>query len=179
MRFTINLATKPYLDQRRVNQACIVALVLLALLLAVNIGSMSGNIIELRRLGAENAAMDTRLKSRLAGVSEKDYTRMLASIRFHNDIIDRKTFNWLGLLDQVENATPEGIALISLAPDKQGAELKLEGRARGFKAVRSYLERLEDSHAFTDILLLSHRAATGEEKGRGVQFTISCRAVRP
>jgi type IV pilus assembly protein PilN len=177
MRFTINLATRPYLDHRRVKLACIGALTLLTILLVWNAGHICRNLIEMRRLGAESAAMNTRLSGRPAGVSEKDSARMTASIRFHNAIIERKSFNWLDLLDQVENATPEGIALASLVPEKRGAELKLEGRAHGFSSVRSYLEKLEASHAFTDILLLSHRDMAVGEKGRGVQFTISCRAV--
>ncbi|HEX9078429.1 MAG TPA: PilN domain-containing protein, partial [Desulfuromonadaceae bacterium] len=157
MRFTINLATRPYLDQQRVKQACFASLVLLLALLAWNGSRVVGNMGETRHLAAENAAMEARLGSRPAGVSEKEYARQLASIRFFNEIIERRSRNWLGLLDQVENATPDGVTLAALTPEKGGAELKLEGRARNFAAVRSYLERLEDSHDFSDILLLSHR----------------------
>ncbi len=177
MRFTINLATRPYLDQFRVKQACIGSLVLLLALLAWNGSRIARDMGEVSRLAAENAAMEARLGSRPAGVSEKENSRLLASIRFYNEIIERRSRNWLGLLDQVESATPEGVALAALTPEKGGTELKLEGRAKNFGTVRSYLERLEDSHAFDDILLLSHRDLALGEKTRGVQFTISCRAV--
>jgi len=177
MRFTINLVTKPHLDHRRVQQACIGALLLMSALLAWNAFRIIGNAIELRRLGGECTAMESRLATRPTGVSEKEYTRLLASIRFYNDIIDHKSYSWLGLLDQVENATPEGIALVSLVPAKDGAELKLEGRAHSFNVVRSYIEKLEDSHDFANVLLLSNRDLSVGSKDRGVQFSISCRVV--
>jgi len=79
----------------------------------------------------------------------------------------------------LENSTPEGIALVSLAPDTKTGSIKIEGRARNFGHVRSYLDRLEDSKAFTNILLLSHGdIAVGEKKSSGVQFVISCRLVK-
>jgi type IV pilus assembly protein PilN len=177
MRFTINLATRPCLDQQRVKQFCIGSLVLLLALLAWTVVRVARDVMEVRRLAAESAAMEARIVSRPAGVSEKEYGRLLASIRFYNEIIERRSRNWLGLLEQVENATPEGVALVSLTPEKGGAELKLEGRAKNFGSVRSYLEQLEDSRNFSDILLLSHRDLTLGESTRGVQFTISCRTV--
>ena len=177
MRFTINLATRTHLDHRLVKQVCMGAVLFLSALLVWNVISISQNMFELRRLGSERAAMEGRLASRPAGVSEKEYTRLLADIRFHNAIIERKSVDWLGLVEKVENATPEGIALASLAPEKKGGELKLEGYARDFSVVRSYLEKLEDSRAFTHILLLSHHDMVVGERGRGVKFSISCRTV--
>jgi len=177
MRFTINLATRTYLDYRVVNRACIAAIVALLALLAWNVTRVSWNMGELRRLKTESAGFEARLGSHPSGVSEKEYKRMLASIRFYNDVIERKSFNWLGLLEQVEKATPERVALVSLVPEKKGAELKIEGRAKGFADVRRYLEMLDASREFTNILLLSHHDLAVGEKGRGVQFSISCRTV--
>jgi len=177
MRFTINIATRTYLDYRRVNQICITGIVILLALLAWNITRLSWNFGELRRLKAESAVLEGRLNSRPAGVSEKEYTRMKASIRFYNDVIERKSYAWLGLLELLENATPEGIALVSLVPDKKNGELKIDGRAKSFSHVRTYLEKLEDSKTFTDIMLLSHNEVVAGDNAKGVLFKISCRAV--
>jgi len=177
MRFTINIATRAYLDYRRVNQACVVCITLLLALLVWNVTRVSWNIGELRRLKAESAVLEGRLGSRPAGVSEKEYTRMQASIRFYNDVIERKSYAWLGLLELLENTTPEGIALVSLVPDRKGGELKIDGRAKNFGLVRTYMEKLEDSKAFTDIMLLSHNEVAAGENVKGVLFEISCRTV--
>jgi len=177
MRFTLNLATKTYIDQRLVNRVVVVSLVLLLALLVWNVSRFARNMGELDRLAAENAAFEGRLNSRPTGVSEKEYNLLLASIRFYNGVIERKAFSWLALLEQLENSTPEGIALSSFAPEKNSGEFKIEGRAKSFANVKSYLEKMEDSHDFKDILLLSHSDVAFGEKSRGVQFTISCRVV--
>jgi hypothetical protein len=178
MRFTINLATRTHIDPRLVNRAGYIVLALLLLLLAWNINRASWSFGELRRLKTDIASYEKRLNSRPSGVTEKDYTRLLANIKFYNEIIGRKTFNWLGVLDALESATPEGIALSILLPDRKTGEIKIEGDARSFAQVRSYLDKLEDSRSYTAILLLSHANIAMGEKTRGVHFALSCKAVQ-
>jgi type IV pilus assembly protein PilN len=175
MLFSINLATRTYLDQRLLNRVCAVAIAVLVLLLGWNVTRISWNMGEQRRLASEVKALEGSLNTRPGGVSEKDFARQQARIRFFNEIIDRKGTNWLNLLELVENATPEGISLAALTPGKKSGELKLEGRARSFAVVRQYVEKLEGSKSFSDVLLLSHQEMMVGENGRGVQFSISCR----
>lgn len=178
MRFSINLATRTYLDHQLINRVLIIALLVLVMLSSWKVISFCSNMGKQDRLKADIADLEGRLKSRPAGVSDQEYSRQQKSIRFYNEILERKAANWLTLLDQLERATPEGIALASLVPEKKTDILKIEGRARNFGQVRTYLERLTDSKAFTDILLLSHAEVTVGEKGHGVRFTISCRMVK-
>ncbi len=175
MRFTINLATRAYLDHRKINRWFLLAGFLLVSLTAWQVISVSSGVGELNRLNGEIAAMEARLNSAPGGVSDKDFQGLLAQITFFNGIIDRKSYNWLALLDQVERATPEGISLSRLQPGGLSGELKIEGYARSFSQVRAYLERLEDSGAFSQILLLSHRDLEAGERQRGVVFALSCR----
>lgn len=175
MRFTINLATQTYLDKRFLNQVCFGVVVLLVVLLGWNVTRASWNQGDKRRLDAEIVSLEGRLKNKPAGVPEKDFARQQAQIRFYNEIIGRKSMNWLKLLELIENVTPEGIALATITPDKTKAELKLDGRARSFAVIRKYLEKLEESKDFTGVLLLSHKELITGETARGVQFTISCK----
>lgn len=177
MRFTINLATKTYLDYRKINQACVAGLIILAILLAWNVTSISWNLGDLRRTVAENTSLEARLNARPPGVSEKDYSRTMNRIHFYNGIIERKTYNWLELLDQLENVTPAGVALVSLVPDKKDGGLTIEGRTKNFDMLKNYLGNFESSKYFTNVLLLSHHDLAIGEKTRGVQFTLSCRTV--
>jgi len=182
MRFTINLATRPYLDHRLINRIIIVTILLLLALSAWKIVIFCWNLGELERIKAEIASFEGRLSGRQAGIPEKEYKRQLSTISFFNGIIEKKTNNWLVLLDQLEKVTPAGIALVTLAPDTKTGTIKIEGRARKFDYVRLYLDQLEDSKAFNNILLLSHSdIAVGEKKNSGasgVQFVISCRLVK-
>jgi len=177
MRFTINIATRTHIDRKLVNRAGYAVLALLLVLLVWNITRTSWSLGELRRLQADNTSYEQRLSSRPGGVSEKDFTRLLTDIKFYNEIIGRKSYNWLGLLEQLEGSTPEGIALSALMPDRKSGDLKIEGNARSFALVRSYLEKLEDSKVFTSNLLLSHANVAVGEKAKGVHFAISCKAA--
>jgi len=178
MRFTINIATRTHIDRTVVNRAGYVLLAVLVALLAWNVSRASWGVGELRRLKSDIASYENRLTSRPGGVSEKDFTRLLADIKFYNEILDRKSFNWLAMLEQLEGSTPDGIALTALTPDRKTGEMKIEGNARTFSTLRSYIDKLEDSKAYTAILLLSHADISAGEKTRGVHFVLSCKAVR-
>ena len=177
MRFTINIATRTHIDRKQINRAGYAALALLLVLLVWNINRTFSDFGELRRLQAENASFEQRLNSRPRGVSEKDFTGMLADIKLYNEIIGRKSYDWLGMLEQLEMATPDGISLTALVTDRTKGELKIEGHTMNFAKIRSYIEKLEDSKAYTSILLLSHSAVAVGEKAKGVHFTISCKAA--
>jgi type IV pilus assembly protein PilN len=177
MRFTINVATRTHIDRKLVNRAGYAVLALLLLLLVWNISRASWSLGELRRLQKDNTSYEKRLSDRPNGVSEKDFASLLADIRFYNDIIERKSYNWLGLLEQIELVTPEGIALSTLTPDRKTGELKIEGHARNFALIKSYHGKLEDSKVFTFNRLLSHANVVIGEKGKGVKFAISSKAA--
>lgn len=177
MQFTINLATRTYLDRRLVNRVGFGAAAVLLLLLAFNVNRAAWNFGELRRLRTDIHSYEDRLNSRPNGVSEKEYTNLLATIKFYNEIIGRKSFNWLGLLEQLELVTPEGIALSALTPDKKSGILKIEGRAKSFAQIKTYLDQLENSKVFTSILLLSHSDVAVGERTKGVLFSITCKAA--
>jgi type IV pilus assembly protein PilN len=174
MRFTINLATQSYLDKRLLNQVCFCVIALLVLLLGWNVMRASWNQGEKRKLNEEIFVFEGRLNNKPGGVPEKDFTRQQAQISFYNEIVDRKSINWLQLLELIESVTPEGIAMSAVTPGKKKGELELEGRARSFGVIRQYLEKVEASQNFTNVLLLSHQELMVGETGRGVQFKISC-----
>lgn len=175
MRFTINLATRTILDQRRIDRACVAAVVVLAFLLVGAILLFSWNYGELRRLDAEAGEMKKQLTRPLPKIPEKDQARILEDITFYNEIIKRKAYGWLGFLEKLETATPNGIALTLLSPDKEKGNLTLQGWARNFKAIEEYLSLLEDSENFDDVLLLSHEKDELWEQAKGVRFSLSCR----
>ncbi|MDA8430699.1 MAG: PilN domain-containing protein [Geobacteraceae bacterium] len=177
MYFTINLATRTYLDRRLVNRLGAGICVVLLLMLAWNVNRAAWNLGELRRLRTDISSYENRLRSRPNGVSEKEYANLLGNISFYNEIIGRKTYNWMGLLEHLENTLPDGIALSLISPDMKSGEIKIEGRAKNFAQIRSYLDKLEDSKAFTSILLLSNSTIAVGERTKGVQFSISCKAA--
>jgi type IV pilus assembly protein PilN len=178
MRIAINLATRTIYDSRLVSRLCMVAVVLLAVLLAWNFLRFARNLGEMRRLDSEISAADKRLRSAPPGISEQEHAAIKQGVSFFNAIINRKTYGWLAFLERLENVTPDGVTLSLLSPDKRDDIIKIEGLARNFRALENFLEMLEDSGAFHDVLLLSHKNEEFWEQARGVRFSISCKVNR-
>lgn len=177
MRFSINLATRTYLDHRLLNFFALCAIAFLLAILGWNVTRVASNMGEKSRLQAEIVAIQARLGTKPGGISQTEFSHQKARIRFYNEIIERKSINWLNLLESFESVTPEGISMSSLSTDKKQEEWKLDGRARTFKSVQQYLEKLETSKHFSNILLLSHQNITTGESAHGVQFSISCKVL--
>ncbi len=177
MRFTINLATRTYLDHRVINRFAYIFIAALVVFAVWSVIRMSSNMGELGRLSADISEIQSKLGARPNGITEADFSRQKSRIRFYNEIIERKGTNWLSLLELFENVTPEGLSLTSLSLEKKPDQWKLEGRARSFKVVQQYLEKLESSKNFTNVLLLSHQNMVIGERGRGVQFAITCKVL--
>lgn len=174
MRFTINLATRTYLDHSLLNRLGYCAIAVLLAITGWNVNRVSSNMGEQTRLDAEITVIQGRLGTKPGNISENEFSRQKTSIRFYNEIIERKSLNWLSMLESIENITPEGISLSSLTQDKKLDEWKLDGHARSFKSVQHYLEKLEASKNFSNVLLLSHQNMVAGENVRGVQFSITC-----
>lgn len=177
MRYSINFATRTHIDHRMLNRAGFGVIAVLLIMAGWNISRVSSNMGEQSRLNADIAALQVRVGIKSGGPGQYELNRQKAHVRFYNEIIERKSTNWLKLLDVLENATPAGISLSSLSPKKDMNEWTLTGNARSFKAVEQYLEQLESSKNFSDILLLSHTTMDKKEKSSGVQFVVSCKVL--
>lgn len=178
MRFNINLATRTIYDHRLVSRLCTVTIVVLSALLVLNVFRFSWNLGEMRRLDAEISAAEKRLQSAPPGISEQEHAAVRQGATFFNEIIMRKTYGWLAFLEELENVTPEGVSLTLLSPDKADGIIKIEGLARNFRALESFLEMLEDSGYFHEVLLLSHKNEDLWEQAKGLRFSISCKVNR-
>ncbi len=177
MNFTINLATRTYLDHRVINRVAYSSIALLLVLAAWNIYRVSSAMGEKNFLSSEIAAIEGRLSAKPSGISDSDFTRQKGRVRFYNTIIERKSKNWLAVLELFENATPEGISLSLLSMGKASEEWKLEGHARSFKTVRQYLEKLEAAKGLSEVTLLSHQNMGEGDKAQGVKFAFTCKVL--
>lgn len=178
MRFNINLATRTIYDLRLVSRILTVTVVVLTSLLVWNIFRFSWNLGEMRRLDSEISTADKRLQSAPPGISEQEHASVKQGATFFNEIIKRKSYGWLAFLEELENVTPDGVSLTLLSPDKTDGIIKIEGLARNFRDLESFLEKLEDSGYFHEVLLLSHKNEELWEQAKGLRFSISCKVIR-
>jgi type IV pilus assembly protein PilN len=177
MRLTINLATRIYLNMRRLNIFMAAALALMGALLLFNLYLIATGLIEKGRMKREIAEIEGKAKNeKSAEIPAKEYQALIDRIRFANGIIERKTFDWLSLLDKLEGVVPDGVAITSVQPSPKEGDLKLSGVARNFGALRKLVENLEESGVFTGVYLVSQSDVQGPQGEKGTGFNISCKA---
>jgi type IV pilus assembly protein PilN len=177
MKFTINLATKVYIDMIRLRVFLSASLVIMVALLYFNIITLSGNITESDRISKDITAQDAKFKSASRGVSEKEYQALLGKISFANSLIDKKSYNWLSLLDNLELVVPDGLAITSIEPELNGHGLRLAGVARSFSKLQAFMEHLEGSSFFSDVYLSSQSDKKLKDNSQVINFIVSCKVA--
>lgn len=172
MLHRINLATRTYLDRRKFNTIAGIACVVLILLLFFNITMVAGNAGKLSRMGKEIGLLSGK---DTGSVPQKDYQEIVSRIKFANEIIAMKTFNWMSLLDALEAVVPDGVAISGVNPKPKTGDLGLSGAARSFTGLQQLMENLESSSYFRDIYLMSQSEISVGETQKGISFSINCK----
>lgn len=175
MQFKTNLATRSYINTRQLNLVVSVLIAFLLLWVSLNVKDIAYNIGETKRLTKDITALDTKFKATSKGVSEKEYGVLLTKINFANAIIEKKSFNWVDLLDKLETVMPEGVALSAIEPDPKKQLLKLSGVATNFNNVRQLFENLEASNFFTNVFLENQAEIKVGQSQKGISFAITCK----
>jgi len=176
MRFDINLATRRYVNTGQLNLIIVVALVLLIGACGSILYTITAASSEIRRLDAELGGQVNK-EGMGKAVPAQEYQALLGKIKFANSIITRKSYDWLALLNRLEEVVPDGIALTSVDPDPKGVDLKVTGAALNFNTLRRFMEQLESSTAFTDVFLVSHAENKVSETQKGIVFSITCKVA--
>lgn len=172
MNFSINLATKVYVDFRKVNLCFVIAGVILSAWLFSSAYTCIANAAKIQKLSAYKAKLDKSVGGKK--VSDAEYTAFLADVKNVNSILYKRSYDWLALLANLETLVPEGVALRSLEPADKGEILKLSASARNFSGVRKFIENLESSPVFSEIYL-TDQTFVKEEGQKGLNFSVTCK----
>lgn len=182
MRFNINLATRTYINTKLLKILSAAAVLLFAALLFFNVRNIAVTAAEIKRVTSEIARSEDKSKPNEKAVSEKEYRALMDRIAFANSVIERKTYNWLALLDNLEQVVPDGVAISSIEPEPKGQGLKLSGIAKSFNNLRTFMEHLEDSKFFSDVYLANQtEAKLGDPKlstAQGITFDLTCKVAK-
>jgi len=173
MNFDINLATRVYIDFRKVNLILTLVIIMLISWIALSLYNFNLNLEMTHKFGEYKAG---KLAGSKAGkISESDYSKFLAEVKSVNAIIYSRSYDWLALLNNLERLVPDGVALKGLEPSGKGEFLKLSATARNFSSIRKFIENLENSKSFTEVYL-TDQTSIRTEKQKGINFTVTCRA---
>jgi len=175
MQFTINLATKTYINQKKLTYALAAGIIFLIFCLIINICIFAFNAGEITRLSKLQSASEAKRRTPGRAITQKEYEKLLASIKLANGLIEKKAFNWIGFLDGLESIVPEGVTLTTVEPGVKEQTLKLSGAVANFKNLRHFMENLEESKNFSDVFLLDQKEFKTAENQKGTSFTITCR----
>lgn len=180
MRLTINLATRPYYNQRLVVALLLAVAVLLLALTVIGGTRLLKSRDELQRLDREIARFDTRLlmlrnDPRKVGV---EAARKRAVVLDRLEARQAGSPSWFDMLHSLETQVPSGVSLTRLESGAKG-EVTIEGRTRNFAEVQKLLESLDRSSLLRDNTLISHTSQLHPELGTLVQFTVHAQMVAP
>ena len=160
----INLATRPFYNERAVHLGLALAAVAIAALTAFNVlqvVTLSGRQRELAaRVEADGRVAEAARREaarRRAGLDGARLSAAATAVREANVIIGQRTFSWSALLDTVEDALPADVRLVAMrpTPTDSGLELRLMVVGRSVADIERFMERLDRSPSVEGVLLSS------------------------
>ena len=157
----LNLSTRPFYNERGLH----VALAFVGLVLAVVTGLNAWQLVTLSSRQTalagkasvdEARAADLRQQAQQvrAAVRQDDLEQVLAAAREANMLIDRRTFSWTELLNQIERTLPPDVALMSVQPgfSEGRVVVRLSVVGRRIDDIDTFMQRLEKTGAFRQLL---------------------------
>ncbi|MEW5977022.1 MAG: PilN domain-containing protein [Acidobacteriota bacterium] len=160
IQININLASKPFVNHRKF---LLIAGSLLVVLASVSLWNyfqyrthreLHGDIYtrlekdrrEIDRLGRELGSVIERL-------SRAENGDFLDVVSYVNVLINRRTFSWTQLLNDLETLIPAGVQVVSLKPKilEQGVGIEITVNSRTGEDMIGFISRLETSGKFDQV----------------------------
>ena len=184
MRLNINLATKPYLDLRRVLLQWGWLVVALAIATFLLVGMAISSWHESRDVNArisavrsEIAQLDQQRKQALQVLGSAQNATVVNNAKFLNELIARKSFSWTRVFMQLEEMMPPRLHVVSIAPELQPqsgtvlVRLTVAGTSRD--AAVELVKRLEQSPSFRDARIVAETEVTDKNSTDTVRFQVT------
>lgn len=160
MKFTLNLASRRYINKRALSNGFVAALCLLLLVgawlvnaLVVNSGTLTQ---ERQRLAEVNQQLQALRGGPQKTLSPAERAELEQKFLVVAELLKQDAFRWTELLDRMENLLPEGVTLSGFRPNYKKKSLALSGRARSLKEMRLFLDRLLKDKSFAQVYINNH-----------------------
>lgn len=184
MSLRTNLSTRPFYNHTAVNTIFGVLVVLMASYTTYDGARLYRLSVRHRQLAAAADRADVRAREfagRAAnlrrGIDSKAVAQIAAAAREANDLIDRRTFSWTELFNQLETTLPDRVMLKSIRPRiSQGTvDLELKIAARSTEDVDAFMTNLQKSGVFASV-----EPSSEEPADVGIEAVLAARyAPRP
>jgi Tfp pilus assembly protein PilN len=176
MRLDINLATHPYEDAREFWARWGLGVGLLALLTIALIGLVVNGWVkagrdrhEIARLQQQIDELDSERSQAQAYLDKTANRSTRDQSQFLNELIERKSFSWTRVFEDLERVMPQNLHVVSLRPElNEQSQMELQMRVAGDtrEAAVELVHRMEGSKHFQGAQLVSE--VQGGESGSTV-----------
>lgn len=89
-------------------------------------------------------------------------------------VVRQLALPWAELIQTLERAATQDVAILQLQPDAQQRILKITAEARSNDAILEYLRRLTAAESLSEVYLAGHQVRT-EEPQQPIQFSVQAR----
>jgi Tfp pilus assembly protein PilN len=97
--------------------------------------------------------------------------RLEAEMKSAQATVRQLSLPWAQLIDSLERAATQEVAVLSIQPDAQNRVLRVSAEARREGTMLDYLRRLEATGSFAEVHLVSHQVRE-DAPGRPIQFSV-------
>ena len=119
------------------------------------------------------AEIDSRLAdaARPRGPAPKPDAASLARVKSTQQVAQRLTAPWSDLLDAIESAPQQSVALLAIEPSSAKPVFRLTAEARDAPAMLAYLAALQKDPRLSSTILVSHQVQV-QAAGRPIRFQV-------
>jgi Tfp pilus assembly protein PilN len=157
-----NLSTRPFYNERAVHALLTIAGLVVLVLTIFNLYEIVVLSREQSELGSRASVSETRARELRAhaaqirqGLDPKQLDAIFGEAREANAIIGQRLFSWTELLNRLETTLPEEVRITAMRPrvENDGSiTIQMNITGRRFEDINRFLENLEGTGAFTDML---------------------------
>jgi len=155
-----NLSTRPFYNERGVHAVLAAVAVIVVALTAwqvTRVVALSRHKTELnngvRRDRREVDDLSRRAADIRRGLNQQELATVAAAAKEANELIERRTFSWTALFNQLEATLPQDVMLMSVRPEfKDGStNVNMEIQGRRSEDIDAFFDRLEKTGQFRDV----------------------------
>ena len=160
-RFNLNLSGRRFPRYRATNMMLTGVLVLILGFSAWQVTGFqdyTAQVSELNRreqdLRVESEYLGGRIEELDERLGRPDVQLQIQEIQFLDQVIERKNFSWMQLLEQIEIVIPRDVHLTSLVPQvrqQDAVYVAMEARGRNIDSLSEFIARMEESAAFRNV----------------------------
>jgi Tfp pilus assembly protein PilN len=168
-----NLSTRPFYNERLVTLLLGVSALVVLVVTLLNLYRVVTLTARVSALGAEaeqaeRTGVDLRQQAARArsSVDQARLTAVATAAHEANTLIDRRTFSWTELFNRFEATLPPDVRIAAVRPsvgEDGDLTLGIAVVARSVDAIDTFIEALEETGAFEDVLSREERINEDDE----------------